>query len=78
MHFYFEAEAMDAGEQIELRVFNGKHATRKIPNENRQIGVLTFTPEEWESFGPIVSDLMTLAGVRRIPIEFLNKLEKAH
>ena len=50
IRFYIEARRAQHGRVVELVVYNG------LQNEARRgLGLIAFSPEEWEAFRPIIS-----------------------
>ncbi len=72
--FRFEARYMMNGRIVEFSVHRGAQAADKKP-----LGALTFDPEEWEEFRPIVVNGMRAAGYLKIPVEFMDQTrQKPH
>lgn len=70
--FRFEARYMMEGRIIEFRVARGTQAADSTP-----LGALTFEPDAWEEFRPIVVNGMRAAGYMKIPVEFMDQTRKA-
>lgn len=68
IRFYFLARRANHGRQIDFIVHNGSRDGQKIP-----LGIVSFTPAEWERFRPFVVGGMRAAGFARIPIEFQDQ-----
>ena len=72
--FRFEARYMMQGRVVEFTVARGHQAA-----DAKQLGALTFEPEEWEEFRTIVVNGMRAAGYLRIPVEFMDQTrQKPH
>lgn len=63
--FRFEARFRMQGRIVEFSVLRGSQAA-----DSKPLGALTFDPEEWEEFRPIVIHGMRAAGYLKIPVEF--------
>ena len=66
--FRFEARRMMEGRIVEFAVFRGHQAADAKP-----LGALTFDPEEWEEFRPIIVNGMRAASYMKIPVEFMDQ-----
>ncbi len=71
MHFYLEARRTLNGRMVEFVVNNGTRAGNRVP-----LGLISFTPEEWEAFRPVIIGGMRAAGYLRTPIEFMDQTRK--
>ncbi len=70
--FRFEARYMMQGRIVEFTVARGHQAA-----DAKQLGALTFDPEEWEEFRHVVVNGMRAASYLKIPIEFMDQTRKA-
>ena len=66
--FRFQARYMMNGRVVEFTVARGHQAADCKP-----LGALTFDPNEWEEFRPIVVNGMRAAGYLKIPVEFMDQ-----
>lgn len=66
--FYFEARRAQLSPLVEFVVYNGSREGTK-----HQLGLLAFTPDEWQAFRTVIIGGMRAASFLRIPIEFMDQ-----
>ncbi len=66
--FYLEAREVQNGRMVELVVYHGSKEGSKIP-----LGLLSFSPDEWKAFRPMIIGGMRTAALARVPFQLQDQ-----
>lgn len=65
--FFLHARWMMNGRMVEFSVNRGHQ------HDHKRLGVVSFEPDEWEAFRPLVVGGMRAAGFARIKVEMMDQ-----